>query len=73
MTNESNMIAMPNNDMMQTQASRIPNCNMMNGNRQFSLFAPHNMFASPIIPIDYGPYNQINSSNQHLNYSSSWL
>ena len=72
MTNESNMITMPNNNMMQTQASQIPNYNMMNGNRQYPLFAPQNMFACPMIPIIYGPYNQINPSNQNINDCSPW-
>ena len=73
MTNESNMIAIPNNNMMQTQASQIPNCNMMNGNRQYPLFAPQNMFACPMIPIGYGPYNQISPSYPNVNDSSPWI
>ena len=73
MTNENNMVTMPNNNMMQIQPSQIPNCNMMNGKRQFSLFATQNMFACPIISFGYGQYNQINQSNQSINDSSPWL
>ena len=73
MTNDNNMVTMPNNKMMQTQPSQIPNCDMMNGNRQFSLFAPQNMFACLMIPFGYGPYNQINQSNQNINDGSPWL
>ena len=54
MTNENNMATIPNYNMMQTQPSQITNCNMMNGNRQFSSLAPQNMFACPMIPIVYG-------------------
>ena len=73
MTNENNMLTMPNNNMMQTQPSQIPNCNMMNGNIQFSRFVPQHIFACPIFPFGYGPYNKIDQYNQNINDGSSWL
>ena len=73
MTNNNNMVTMPNNNMMYMQPSQIPNSNMMNGNTQFSLFAPQNMFACQMIPFGYGPYNQIHQSNQNINDGPHWL
>ena len=73
MTNENNMVTMSNNNLMHTQPSQLPNYNMVNGNRQFSRFASQNMFAYPMIPFGYGPYDQINQSNQNINDGSPWL
>ena len=73
MTNDNNMVNIPNDNMMYMQPSQTPNSNMMNGNQQFSLFAPQNMFRCQMIPVGYGPYNQMNQSNQNNNDGSPWL
>lgn len=73
MTNDNNMVTMPNNNMMYMQPSQTPNSNMMNGNQQYSLFSPQNMFRCQMIPVGYGPYNQMNQSNQNNNDGSPWL
>ena len=73
MTNDNNMVTMPNNNMMYMQPSQTPNSNMMNGNQQYSLFSPQNMFRCQMIPVGYGPYNQMNQSNHNNNDGSPWL
>ena len=64
---QNNQLQLPQHNIVQNHLSTITNGNMMNINNQYHFFTPNNMFACPMIPIGYNPFNQINCSNPEGN------
>ena len=67
---ENNQLLMPQNNLIQNHSSLLTNCNMMNMNNQYPFFTPNNMFACPMIPMGYNPFNQNSGSNLESNNNS---